>query len=228
MKLSVSPPIDKLLNGGIEAGCITNFYGPPGTGKSQIAMMAALACIADGKKAVYVDTEGGFSLERMEQLSDDMKKLSERIILLEPTTWDEQKDAIRKVDAICKKESVGLIIVDSMVALWRLTINDDDHGEVNKELATQLSMLSRLARAKNIPVLLTNQVYEDIESGKTELSSKNIVKWWSKNLVELVHTGRAGCRLARVAKARALPEDKSVEFQICDKGLKEASKWNPF
>ena len=30
--------LDKLLGGGIEKGCITQFYGPPGSGKTNIAL----------------------------------------------------------------------------------------------------------------------------------------------------------------------------------------------
>ena len=221
-KLSVAAPIDKLLGGGLESGCITNFYGPAATGKTNIAKIAAVRCIDTGKKVVYVDTEGGFSLERISQMTNgSSRKYTDKMILLEPKSWPEQSEAIRKLEAICRKESVGLVIVDSVVSLWRVTIDDKNHTEVNKELATQLSLLSKVAREHNIPVLITNQVYSDIETGKIELSAKNIVKWWSKNIVELSHAGRTSIRIARVSRARSIEEDKEVEFQIFDGGIKE-------
>lgn len=219
MKLPVCAPIDKLLNGGLESGCITNFYGPSATGKSQIVMQAIVNCINSGKKAVLVDTEGGFSMERLEQVSGNIKNASDKIILIEPKEWDEQKAAIRKLDKI--KDTIGLIAVDSVVALWRLTIDEKNAQEINKELAIQLSVLSKISREKNIPVIITNQVYSDIETGRTEMSARNIVKWWSKNIVELGHAGRTGCRFAVIRKARSLPEDKQIEFEICDEGLRE-------
>ena len=218
MKLAVAKPIDNLLNGGIESGCITNFYGVPASGKSQVALQACVACAISGKKAVFVDTEGGFSLERLEQISDG-KETAKKIILLEPKSWKEQNESMMKLEKLCKKEDVGIIVVDSIVALWRLEITDSNFTEVNRELASQLALLSKIARDKDIPVLVTNQVYADIESGKLELSSKNIVKWWSKNMVELSHVGKTGCRMARIAKARSLPEDKQMEFQIVQEGL---------
>ena len=218
MKLAVAKPIDNLLNGGIESGCITNFYGVPASGKSQVALQACVACAMSGKKAVFVDTEGGFSLERLEQISDG-KETAKKIILLEPKSWKEQNESMMKLEKLCKKEDVGIIVVDSIVALWRLEITDSNFTEVNRELASQLALLSKIARDKDIPVLVTNQVYADIESGKLELSSKNIVKWWSKNMVELSHVGKTGCRMARIAKARSLPEDKQMEFQIVQEGL---------
>jgi len=222
MKLPICPPIDRLLEGGIESGVITNFYGPAATGKTNIAKCAVVSAVNAGKKVIYVDTEGGFSVERLEQMTSPGKKYTDRIMLLEPKTWQEQGNAIRKLQVLCRKESIGLVVVDSIVALWRVTIDDTNHVSVNKELATQLSILSKIARENDIPVLLTNQVYSEPETGKIEMSGRNIVKWWSKNIVELMHAGRTSCRIARISRARSLPEDKTVEFLICDKGLKDA------
>ncbi len=220
MKLSICAAIDKLLDGGIEGGCITNFYGPSASGKSNIAFVATASALSSGKKVLFVDTEGGFSVERLAQVCNGVSQMiGENIILLEPKNWEEQKEAIKKIEAL--KSGIGLVVVDSITALWRLTVNDQNAQTVNNELACQLSMLSKIAREQNIPVLITNQVYTDIDSGKIELSSKNIVKWWSKNLIELMHAGRSGCRIAIIKRARSLPEDKKIEFEICNEGLKE-------
>ena len=221
MKLPICSPIDKLLNGGLEHGCITNFYGPAASGKTNVAKCALVSAIDRGKKVVFVDTEGGFSAERLEQMTRSARKYTDRIILLEPKTWDEQGKTIRKLQALCKKEPIGLVIVDSVVALWRVTIDDSNYQTVNKELATQLSILSKIARENSIPILITNQVYSEPETGKIELSGRNIVKWWSKNLIELTLSGRTSCRIARIVRARSIPEDKEVEFQIHDAGLKD-------
>ncbi len=221
MKLSIAAPLDKLLDGGLEAGTVTNFYGPPASGKTNIALQAAVNCVNLGKKVIFIDTEGGFSLERIEQMSGDAKKIADNIILVEPKEWNEQKREIRKIEKTCSKEPVGLVVVDSIVALWRLTITPDNATEVNRELATQLSILSKISRENKIPVLITNQVYADIDTGKIQMSSRNIVKWWSKNIIELVHAGRTGHRIAIIKKARSLSEDKQAEFVIAQNGLKE-------
>lgn len=229
MKFPFSPPIDKLLDGGLETGCITNFYGPSATGKTNICLAAISSAAGKGKKVIYIDTEGGFSLDRFEQICNSTsKKFLEKIIFLEPKNWQEQVEQFEKLEKICAKEDVGLIVVDSVVALWRISITEANATEINRQLATQLSLLSKLARERAIPVLITNQVYSDIETGKIELSSRNIVKWWSKNLVELMHAGRTSCRIARIAKARSLPEDKTIEFEITGDGLREVSKLRIF
>lgn len=226
MKLPVCKPIDALLSGGIESGTITNFYGPPASGKTNIAFCAVVSCIISGKKVVYVDTEGGFSIERLEQIYGS-KEFSDFIFLFEPKTWEEQMQTIEKIQEICNNEDIGLVVVDSITALWRLTITNENAVEINKEIATHLSFLSKLARERKIPILITNQVYSDIETGKIEMSNKNIVKWWSKNLVELSLTGETGCRLARIERARSLPENKEIKFRIVENGLETIENYMP-
>jgi len=228
MRLPVCSPIDKLLGGGLEPGCITNFYGPAATGKTNVALCAAISAINSGKKVLYIDTEGGFSPERLEQMTGNSKRYTDRMILLEPKNWEEQKATFNRLEAMCRKEQLGLVIVDSIVAQWRVTIDDSNFQSISKELGSQLSILSKIAREKDIPILITNQVYSEPETGKIELSAKNVVKWWSKNMVELSHAGRTSCRIARIARARSMPEDKQVEFQIVSDGLKEVSKLRLF
>ena len=89
MKLPTNTPLDKMLNGGIEDDAITNIYGPAGSGKTNIVLCAVLSCVRAGRKVVYIDTEGSFSLERFRQLGGSEKELGQ-IMFLNPATWKEQ------------------------------------------------------------------------------------------------------------------------------------------
>ncbi len=218
MRFGFAPPIDRLLNGGLERGCITNFFGPPASGKTQIAMCACASALKKGMKVAFIDTEGGFSFERLSQLFPEHEKFLHKLLLSEPCTWEEQKNVIAELEKI---KNLELIIVDSIVALWRLELNQENVFSINQELAKQLATLAKLARKLNIPVLITNQVYADTETGELELASRNVVKWWSKNLIELMHAGRANCRIAIVRKSRSIPEGRKIEFEITEKGMKE-------
>lgn len=218
MFIPVSEPIDKLFNGGIERGCITNFYGPPGSGKTQIAMVIASKLASKGMNVIYLDTESGFSFERLKQLCNNYEEAIRKIILMHAYSWEEQKECINKISKI---KNANAVIVDSIVALWRLEINKENVFIINQELAKQLATLSKLASERSIPVIITNQVYSDLETGEIELSSRNVVKWWSKNLVELIHAGKPNHRIAIIRKARSAPEGRKVEFEIYEKGLRE-------
>ena len=85
--------LDVLLDGGYENDAITTIYGPAGAGKTNFALLAAVNVAKLGKKVIYIDTEGGFSIARLEQLVPNYKKTKvlEKIIFLQPTNFDEQK-----------------------------------------------------------------------------------------------------------------------------------------
>lgn len=223
MKLRTNSPLDKLLDGGIDNDTITNIYGPAGSGKTNIILLTTLNCIKNDKKVIYIDTDGSFSLDRFEQLGGD-EELLKKIIFIEPDTWEDQHSKIKNLKKIIDKESIGLISIDSMVTLYRLELDKENFQVVNKQLATQYSILSRIAREYKIPVLVTNQVYSRGE--EIEITSRSIGHYWSKSLVELKKTGKANCRLAMIRKHRSLPEGKTIEFEITGSGLKEVGKFS--
>ncbi|MBI4017443.1 MAG: AAA family ATPase, partial [Candidatus Aenigmarchaeota archaeon] len=153
-----SKPLDELLGGGIEHASLTNVFGPAGAGKTNVALIASIAAVHAGKKVVFVDTEGGFSPERLAQLCNgsDLERVTKSILIIEPKTFKEQHETVRKLDKIVEKEEIGLVVMDSLVALYRLEMGNGGHVEANKRLSEQLSLLSKLSREKNIPILITN------------------------------------------------------------------------
>ncbi|MFC2143514.1 DNA repair and recombination protein RadB [Candidatus Aenigmatarchaeota archaeon] len=218
-KLPTKTIIDKMLRGGLEKNTITNIYGPAGSGKTNIILMSVLSALRLFKnKVIYVDTEGSFSLERFKQLGgteEDLKK----IIFIEVHEWKDQHEKILSIEKIIDTKDVSLIAVDSIVALYRIELEDDNYQKVNKQLATQYSILSKISRNHNIPVIVTNQVYGS--GDKVELSSRSISKYWSKVLVELKRTDRHNRRIAILRKHRSIPEGKKIEFELTEKGMKE-------
>jgi RecA/RadA recombinase len=51
--------LDNLLDGGIEAGVITQVYGPPGCGKTQLGHTLCVVMSSD-YRVIYIDSEGSF------------------------------------------------------------------------------------------------------------------------------------------------------------------------
>lgn len=206
--------IDELLSGGVEKGAITNFYGPAGSGKTNLALLFTLSCVKEGKIA-FIDTEGSFSTERFFQLGGQKEDLK-NILYNHPKNFKDQTKIVQKL----KNTDVKLIVIDSIVSLYRLEIDKENYTEINKELAKQLSLLSEIAREKKIPIIITNQVYS-VNSDEIELSGRDIVKYWSKCLIELkkVDDNR---RVAILRKHRSLPEGEKIEFQITEDGIEKA------
>lgn len=217
-RLPTGTPLDKMLDGGLEKDAITNIYGPPGSGKTNVALAAVLSCLKD-KKVVYVDTEGSFSTERFDQMGGTQKDMK-RIVFLDVHDWKEQHKSVLSLEKLVEKEDIGLIIVDSLVALYRLALTEKNFQDVNKQLSTQYSILSKISRSKKIPILVTNHVYTKDE--KVELTSRTIARYWSKTLVELKRLEKDAYRVAILRKHRSLPEGKTEEFKITEKGLEKA------
>ena len=67
--------LNKFLNSGYEKGRISVIFGPAATGKTTLCMLAALATAKSGKKILFIDTENGFSVERLKQMSKDYEKI---------------------------------------------------------------------------------------------------------------------------------------------------------
>ena len=215
--------LDEMLNGGYEKDIITTIYGPAGAGKTVLCILCAINVARSGKKVVYVDSEGGFSLERLRQISShisqDYKKILDNMVFLKPTSFAEQKKSFEKLKSIVN-DKIGLIIVDTIAMLYRLELgkNEDIH-EVNIELSKQISYLTEIARKKGIPILITNQVYADFDAkDKVNIVGGDILKYGSKCLMELQITPNGNRRLI-LKKHRSIGEEKEILFKIVDGGV---------
>jgi DNA repair protein RadB len=224
---SGADPIDALIAGGFENDVLTTIYGPAGSGKSNIALIAVASVLKQGKKVMYVDTEGSFSVDRMLQIFPEFEASSQNLLFLKPTTFDEQKESFEIIHKTINidREVFDLVVIDSIAMLYRLEIGKgQDVFSVNKELGRQLGLLTEVARKRKIPVVITNQVYADFEKQDdtaVKMVGGDLLKYSSKCLIEL-KAGINGVREAILRKHRSIPEGKSAVFKIVNEGLIDA------
>lgn len=228
--------LNKFLFGGYETDIITTIYGPGGSGKSNLCMVVAVSQAKKGNKVIYVDTEGGFSIDRFKQIhvgtKEEVEKDLKNIMILKPTSFQEQEDDFEKLLEFVKKGSISLIIIDSLTILYRLELGEainskeqDKISRINRKLANQLRILNEISRKQNIPVLVTNQVYSSFNK---ELDSKlekeismvggDLLRYWSKCLLEIQND--RGRRKLIIRKHRSLPENE-LYFDIVNSGIKK-------
>lgn len=219
-----SDVMDWLLEGGYEKDSITTIYGPAGSGKTNLCLICMANSVKD-KKIIYIDTDGSFSISRFKQICPDYKKALERIIFLNPTNYEEQRKAFMILRRTVN-DKIGLIVFDSMAMLYRIEVGKNkDVYTVNKELAVQIGLLAEIARKKNIPILVTNQVYADFEDReKVNMVGGDLLKYQSKCIIELKRLGGGGAgvsgiREAIIRKHRSIEEGKSIRFKIVDSGV---------
>lgn len=223
-KISTNSSIDELLNGGVEKGVITQIFGPPGSGKTNIALQLSVEVSKSGKKVIFLDSEGGISVDRIKQIAkDSFDEVANNIIILEPTTFEEQSDDLIIAETWLKdnKDEVELIIIDSAVALYR--IEDRASSKLNKELGKQMGQLARMARKYNIAVILTNQIYSAFSDEDNNEDVKavggTILQYWSKVVIQLAKSDIIGQRVATLKRHTAIAEGKTVNFKITEDGI---------
>lgn len=209
-----SPACDELLGGGYEKGIITTVYGPAGSGKSNL-MLLATANVE--KRAIFVDPEGSFSVDRLKQLNPDVDDLLERLIIIKPTSFEQQHDAILRLPKMIS-ENIELVIIDSIASQYRAQLARDGK-EANSKLSQQINALFAVASDNDIPVLVTSQVYADFEGDGVNVVGGDIVKYSSKCMIELQNED--GKRSMIVRKHRFLPAGKSINFSINNIGIHE-------
>lgn len=212
-----STVMDWLLEGGYEKDCITTIYGPAGSGKTNLCLIA-VAHADPLKKIIYIDTEGSFSLSRLKQITDDWEEVLKRTIVLQPTSFEEQKKVFEKLRKLVT-DKISVIILDSVAMLYRLEMGITKNiQQVNRDLGIQLAYLTQLARKQHIPILITNQVYADFEEkDKLKMVGGDLLRYASKCLIEMRRNDQG--RFAVLQKHRSIEENKKVKFKIVDKGL---------
>lgn len=222
-KIQSGSSLDDLLAGGFEKGTVTQIYGPPSSGKSNIALSLAVNVAKNNRKVVYIDTEGGISIDRIKQISGHyFENVANNIIVFEPTNFIEQTENLRSIDMWLRKhhDKVDLIVLDSAVALYR--VDEMKSYKLSKELRKQIQLLSNIARNYDIAVLITNQIYNAFDDeGHNEIKpvGGDILEYISKVIIRLERGDEISQRTATLMRHRSIGEGRQVTFSITSAGI---------
>jgi DNA repair protein RadB len=212
--------LDSLLEGGYDKDVVTTIYGPSGSGKTNLCLLAAVRVATFGKKVLFMDTEGGISVERIKQLCSNYGEILSRMIFFNPMNFEEQKIFFEDLKNQANSE-IGLIIVDSISMLYRLELGKGDGVyDANASLGRQMAFLVEITRRNKIPVLLTNQVYADFDDrDNVKMVGGDLLKYGSKCLIELQKLSNG--RILVLRKHRSIAEGVTRKFKIIREGVEE-------
>ena len=160
---SGSKSVDSMLGGGFRAGSLTHVYGMGGSGKSQLAMQTVLEAAKNGTRSLYIDTEGAFRPERIEEMAKSRgiqsDGLLEGIIYVRTDSSSGQMETIRSIPSREKTASSRMVVVDTLTRNFSV----DLPGRANLSnrqaaLDVHLSEIARDAYLHRRAYLLTNRV----------------------------------------------------------------------
>jgi DNA repair protein RadA len=155
--------LDDLLGGGYREGTLTEVFGRSNSGKSQLAMQAALFAAMSGTRVLYVDTEGTFRPERLEQIAlgrgVDVGGALEMVLTVRSDSAASQMETVRGMQSRSATASCKLVIIDTLTRNFSLELP----GRTNLQsrqgaLGIHLSEMARDAYINGRAYLLTNRV----------------------------------------------------------------------
>ena len=229
-----SSEFDKLLNGGIETGSITEIFGEFRTGKTQICHQLCVTCqlpLDNGGgegKALYIDTEGTFRPERLLAIAEryglDGTDVLDNVAFARAYNSDHQCKLLVQASAMMAESRYSLLIVDSATALYRTDFSG--RGELSARqmhLARFLRSLQRLADEFGVAVVITNQVVAQVDGAAMFAADPkkpiggNIMAHASTTRLYL-RKGRAETRICKIYDSPCLPEAEAP-FGIYPDGI---------
>ncbi|MEM1521949.1 MAG: DNA repair and recombination protein RadA [Thermofilaceae archaeon] len=224
--------LDELLGGGLRVWDIYEFAGEFGTGKTQLChQLAVTAQLPPSKgglsgKAVYIDTEGTFSPGRVEAIGDrfGVEDALAGLYVVRPLNVDELEEAVIEDLPSLLRDNVRLIVVDSIIALYRAEFKGREMLAARQQRINYLlDWLKRYARRYGAVVAITNQVLSQPVPWGVALkvpAGGNIIAHASTHRLVLRRAGDVW--LMEVLDSPILPRGASAKFLVTEKGIESA------
>ncbi|KAL5205779.1 hypothetical protein ABZP36_033988 [Zizania latifolia] len=224
-----SQALDELLGGGIETLCITEAFGEFRSGKTQLAHTLCVSTQlpihmhGGNGKVAYIDTEGTFRPERIvpiaERFGMDANAVLDNIIYARAYTYEHQYNLLLGLAAKMAEEPFRLLIVDSVIALFRVDFSGrGELAERQQKLAQMLSRLTKIAEEFNVAVYITNQVIADPGGGMFITDPKKPagghVLAHAATIRLMLRKGKGEQRVCKIFDAPNLPEGEAISFCI--------------
>ncbi|XP_050941883.1 DNA repair protein RAD51 homolog 3 isoform X4 [Cucumis melo] len=253
--------LDNLLGGGINVSEVTEIGGVPGIeikrhnlfvrgNRIQLAVNVQIpgAFGGVGGKAVYIDTEGSFMVERalqiaeacIEDMSDysvllkknaiphqiqiEPKNILENIFYFRVCSYTEQIALINYLDKfITEHKDVKVVIVDSVTFHFRQ--NFDDLALRTRLLSEMALKLMKLAKKFSLAVVLFNQVTTKFAEGSFQLTLALGDSWSHSCTNRIILYWNGDERYAYLEKSPSL-QSASAPYSVTCRGIRNSTSSN--
>ena len=217
--------IDRILGGkGFETQKVYGIYGPEGTGKSNL--LHQLICTAYlppnqgglGSGAIFIDTEGTFSLKRIQQFAQrwgiDPEEISKNVIKAAPPNSDVLLFVCEtQLEKMAHVTGARLFCLDSIATHFRAEYGSErQHMPERQQKASKvIHALKRVAQQLNGVAILTNQATGNVTGiGREWKHSMGLLVGHEVQVRLMIRIKKAatGMRLLKVEKALDLPPEE--------------------
>lgn len=178
-----SPRLNKLLNGGITKGRMSEFFGREQTGKSTLALSIAREVIKMGGRVLYIDLERGLEIQPEGSGSwleiNGINAFNGTFDIIQQSKKDpiSAEDVYNLLIGVIRDKAYQYVVVDSMAALVTRAelageIGDSTFGGVARINSQGLKTLFAL-QGQNHETSITwiNQVRDQLQGGMGGLKS---------------------------------------------------------
>ena len=239
-KLEV-PSADALLLGGFKTGHVYELYGPSGAGKTQLALtLAAQTALSSFRRSsvAYVDTKCDFFAERLAQIvkarADGGKKRSSALEKVHVKKVFDLDDLLATLEGLCEglraseKDSktffsrLRLLVLDSVASVTLPAMSEAaDMREVSRKAARMCGLLSKIALAHNVCVLVTNHATLRTGEDGTAVTRPSLGKFFSScaNTRLFIKREKDAMRVLKVEKSLAHMTRKENAVWECRVGI---------
>lgn len=233
-----SANLDTLLLGGLETHAITEFYGEFGSGKSQIchtlSVIASQAPEAGGlgSKVIWLDTEGTFRPERIDQITRarglDAQAALQNIAICKLYNSSHLELLVKELGKYIEQFGAKLVIVDSIISLHRAEFaGRGTLADRQQKLNGVMHKLTRIAEMYGVAVVITNQVQSTPDTffgDPTKPAGGNVIGHASTYRVYLRKAGND--RVAKIIDSPYHPYS-DTRFTVNEKGIDDTDEKAP-
>ncbi|XP_043258404.1 DNA repair protein XRCC3-like [Colletes gigas] len=226
---------DALLQGGITTRGITQIYGAASTGKTQLALQLCLTVqlpVAEGgfaAGAVYICTECVFPSRRLQQLIKKLEPAKKHgingdLIFVEHVSSINELEIclLHRIPILMSVYKIGLIVVDSIAAPYRVEDWNDESNNRAKSLRTIGRQLHKLC-GNEVCVVCINQVTATVHNSVLNDNSSerpSLGTTWLSMITNSIQFYRIdSLRYACVKLSSNLPEI-IIPFEVQGSGVK--------
>ncbi|XP_059458200.1 DNA repair protein RAD51 homolog 3 isoform X1 [Corylus avellana] len=243
--------LDNILGGGINCKEVTEIGGVPGIGKTQLGIQLAVNVQIPvdygglGGKAIYIDTEGSFMVERALQIAEacieDMSEsdgllrkdfkacqlkmhpnnILENLFYFRVCSYTEQIALTNYLEKfISEHKDVKIVIVDSVTFHFRQDF--DDMALRTRLLSGMALKLMKLAKVFSLAVVLLNQVTNKYTEGSFQLTLALGDSWSHSCTNRVILYWNGNERYAYIDKSPSL-RSASAPYSVTSKGIRNSA-----